>query len=81
MQVSRLHEKVNSDPQVFMRWQTGRETHHKVQGSPLDWVQHRRYWVQWAGLSTVEEALHTEEHCDGTVESHMTNKLVKIQHV
>lgn len=46
--------------------QDSREVLHKVQGSPLDWVQHRRYWVQWAGLDTVEEALHTEEHCDDT---------------
>jgi len=81
MQVSRLHENINNDPQIFVWWQKGRETHDKVQGSPRGWVQHRRYWVQWAGLSTVEEALHTEEHCDGTVESHMTNILGKIQNI
>lgn len=39
---------------------------HKVQETPLDWLQHRRYWVQWAGQGTVEEVPHTVEHCDDT---------------
>lgn len=41
------------------------KTHQKEQGSRLDWDQDRRYWVQGAGLGTVE-APHMEVHCDGT---------------
>lgn len=52
-------------------WQTEQmwKTHHKAQGSPLDWVQNRRYWVQGAELCTADVP-HIEVHCDGTVEEH-----------
>lgn len=43
------------------------QTHHMLEGNLLEWVQGRRYWVQWVELSTAGEAQHMAEHCDDTV--------------